>query len=70
MKNTVGCVTHINAPSYQVVMVQKVVCDWLSKVEGQLDECKGRTSICGGEDDPSWIVHHWNICGQNHLFID
>lgn len=44
-----------------------MVRDWLIQVEGQLDELEGRAGIRGGEDDPASIVHHRDVCCQNHL---
>lgn len=61
--------THIDAEGHEVVGVEEVVGDWLSQVEGQLDEPEGGAGIRGGEDDPAWVVHHWYIRCQYHLLI-
>ncbi len=60
---------HIDAESHQVIRVEEVVCDWLSQVERKLDELEGRAGVCGGEDDPTSVVHHWYVCCQYHLSI-
>lgn len=60
---------HINAEGHEVVRVEEVVRDWLSQVEGQLDELEGRAGIRGGEDDPAPVVHHRYVCRQYHLSI-
>lgn len=62
--------THIDAESHEVIGVEEVVRDWLSQVEGQLDELKGRASIRGGEDDAASVVQHGYICCQYHLSIE
>lgn len=61
--------THVDAEGDQVVGVLEVVGDGLRQVEGQLDELKGRARICGGEDDPTSVVQHRDVCRQYHLGI-
>lgn len=61
--------THIDAEGNEVVRVEEVVRDWLSQVEGQLDELEGRARIRGGEDDPASVVHHRDVCCQYHLSV-
>lgn len=46
-----------------------MVGDGLGQVEGQLDEPEGRASICGGEDAPTSVVQHGDVCRQYHLGI-
>lgn len=65
----VSCVTHIDAEGHEVVGVEEVVGDWLSQVEGQLDEPEGGAGIRGREDDPAWVVHHRYVRCQYHLSI-
>lgn len=59
--------THIDAEGGEVVRVVEVVRDWLSQVEGQLDELEGGAGIRGGEDDPAAVVHDRNVRRQYHL---
>ncbi len=61
--------THIDAEGHEVVRVEEVVCDWLSQVEGQLDELKSGAGVRGGEDDPASVVQHWYVGCQYHLSI-
>lgn len=61
--------TNINAEGHEVVRIEEVVRDSLSQVEGKLDELEGRSGVRGGEDDPSWVIHHRYICCQYHLSI-
>lgn len=61
------CVTHVDAEGHQVVVVDRVVCDWLSQMEGQLGELEGCSCVRGGEDDSSWVVHHRHVSSQYHL---
>lgn len=61
--------THVNAEGNQIVGVLEVVGDGLRQVERKLDELKGGASICGGEDDPTSVVQHGDVCRQYHLGI-
>lgn len=60
-------VTHIDAKGNEVVWIVEVVRNGLRQVEGQLDELKGRAGIPRSEDDPTSVLHHWDVCRQNHL---
>lgn len=60
-------VTHVDAECSQVVRVVEVVRDWLSQVEGQLDEPEGGGGVCGGEDNPTPVVHDRDVRHQYHL---
>lgn len=63
------CETHVNAEGDQVFGVLEVVGDGLRQVERQLDELKGGAGICGGEDYPTLVFQHWDVCRQYHLGI-
>lgn len=60
-------VTHVDAECSQVARVLEVVRDWLSEVEGQLDELEGGSSIHGGKDNPALVIHHRDVRHQYHL---
>lgn len=59
--------THIDAEGGEVVRVVEVVRDWLSQVEGQLDELESGAGIRGSEDDPATVVHDRNVRCEYHL---
>lgn len=58
-----ACGTHLDAQRHQQVGVEEVVGDGLRQVEGKLDEAKGGTGVCRGENDAARMVHHGCVGG-------